>query len=159
MIRIIAAVDRKLGIAKHGFQPWNIPTDEQYFREQTSQYSAAVLMGSKTFEVIGHPLKDRKNYVLSREAVAASGAEVVHDLDDFLKNYKPDIWIIGGASVFAQALPYADELYITHIEADFGCDQFFPDFSQGFMHFNDEPPREENGFIFRYSVYTSTRTS
>lgn len=154
MIRFIVAVDRKLGMAKNGIQPWWIPADEKYFLDQTSQYGANVLMGSKTFEVIGHPLKDRHNYVASRDVVAAMGSEIVSDLDGFVRNWQQkDLWIIGGAAIFEQTLKYADELYVTHIEADFKCDVFFPKFSDSFMLFNEEGPSEDNGFIFRYSVY------
>ncbi|MDZ7744671.1 MAG: dihydrofolate reductase [Candidatus Saccharibacteria bacterium] len=157
MIRLIAAVDRNLGIAKHGFQPWNIPADEQYFRQQTTGH--AVLMGSKTYEVIGRPLPDRRNFVASFDAVAVNGAEVVNDVEAFLSKQQRDIWVIGGASIYEQALPYADELYLTHIEADFGCDKFFPQFQQQFMLFDEQPPMEENGFIYRYIVYTSNRSA
>lgn len=153
MIRLIAAVDRKRGIAKGGIQPWSVPNDEKYFLEQTSKWGGEVLMGSKTYEVIGHPLAERKNYVASRDAVAINGAEVVRDLDGFLKSFKRDLWVIGGAAVFEQTLAYADELYLTEIQADFGCDKFFPDFSASFMPFGEEPLQEQNGFIFKYVVY------
>lgn len=153
MIRMIAAIDRKRGIAKGGVQPWFIPGDDKYFVDQTSKFGAEVLMGSKTYQVIGHPLKDRRNFVVTREAAAVSGAEVVNDLEGFLKSFERDLWVVGGASIFEQALPFADELYLTHIEADFGCDQFFPDYTDSFMQFNEESLQEENGFIFKYTVF------
>ncbi len=153
MIRIIAAIDRKRGIAKSGIQPWFIPADEKYFLEQTSKWGGEVLMGSKTYEVIGHPLKDRKNYVASRDAAAVSGAELVSDIDGFLKSFNRDLWVVGGAAVFEAALPYADELYLTEIQADFGCDKFFPEFSGKFMPFGEEPLQEQNGFIYKFVVY------
>ena len=158
MIRLIAAVDNKRGIAKHGFQPWHIPNDEKYFLDQTSKWGGEVLMGSKTYEVIGHPLKDRKNYVASRDAASINGAEVVRDLENFLKTFERDLWVIGGASVFEQALPYADELYLTEIQADFGCDQFFPEFQAGFMPFGEEPLQEQNGFLYKYVIYTKRQS-
>ncbi|MFA6088201.1 dihydrofolate reductase [Mucilaginibacter sp.] len=154
MIRLIAAIDQKRGIAKGGVQPWNIPTDEKYFLEQTSKWGGEVLMGSKTYQVIGHPLPNRKNYVVTRDAVAVNGAEIVNDLDSFLKGFGRDLWIVGGASIFEQTLPYADELYLTKIEADFGCDQFFPDYDATFMPFGEDPLQTENGFIYKFCVYT-----
>lgn len=154
MIRLIAAIDQKRGIAKGGVQPWYIPTDEKYFLDQTSKWGGEVLMGSKTYEVIGHPLAGRKNYILSRDAISVNGGEVVSDLDVFLKGFGRDLWVIGGASVFEQALPYADELYITHIQADFGCDKFFPEFNETFMPFGEDELQTENGFIFQFCVYT-----
>ncbi len=154
MIRLIAAIDTKRGIAKGRLQPWYIPNDEKYFLEQTSKWGGEVLMGSKTYEVIGHPLANRKNYVVSRDAVTVNGAEIVSDLDGFLKSFERDLWVIGGASVFEQALPYADELYLTEIQADFGCDQFFPDFTASFMPFGEDSLQEQNGFIYKFAVYT-----
>lgn len=154
MIRLIAAIDNKRGIAKGGLQPWYIPNDEKYFLEQTSKWGGEVLMGSKTYEVIGHPLANRKNYVASSSAASVTGAEVVSDLQSFLKTFERDLWVIGGASIFEQALPYADELYLTEIQADFGCDQFFPEFQSAFMAFGEEALQEQNGFIYKYVVYT-----
>ncbi len=154
MIRLIAAIDTKRGISKGGIQPWSIPDDERYFLEQTSKWGGEVLMGSNTYGVIGHALKDRKNYVASRDAVAVNGAEVVTDLEAFLKAFQRDLWVIGGASVFEQALRYAEELYLTEIQADFACDKFFPDYASGFMPFGEEAIQEQNGFNFKFTVYT-----
>lgn len=154
MIRLIAAIDKKRGIAKGGLQPWHITKDEKYFLDQTSKWGGEVLMGQKTFEVIGHPLAGRKNYVATQHAAAINGAEVVSDLDAFLKSFQRDLWVIGGASIFEQSLPYADELYLTEIQADFGCDQFFPEFADKFMPFGEESLQEENGFLFKYVIYT-----
>jgi dihydrofolate reductase len=153
MIRLIAAVDRKQGIAKGGLQPWKIPSDEQYFKEKTAQFGGNILMGSKTFEVIGHPLSGRRNFVLTKDDFDDKGVELVRDLDDFLKNFKEDIWVIGGASVFEQTFASADEVYLTNIEADFGCDQFFPDLADNFELSEKSDLHEENGFVFIYCVY------
>lgn len=151
MIRLIAAIDQKQGIAKHGFQPWYIPADEQYFREQTMLYGAVVLMGRATFEVIGHPIKNRRNIVLSNQPLEVADVETAESLE--VLNTLSNVWIIGGASVFAQTIGKADELYLTHIDADFGCDQFFPDFRQHFRQVQSSAHQQENGFTFRYSVY------
>jgi dihydrofolate reductase len=154
MIRLISAIDQKRGIAKNGVQPWNIPADEQYFYEQTISHGAVVLMGQKTFEVIGHPLKERQNYVLSRHVHSGDGVIYIQDLDKFLHEQENDIWIIGGASLFEQGIVVADELYLTHIEADFGCDQFFPEYEHVFDLKQTSDLHTQNGFIFTYSVYT-----
>lgn len=153
MIRLIAAIDQKRGIAKGDVQPWFIPTDEKYFLEQTSKWGGEVLMGAKTYEIIGHPLSNRKNYVATSDAVMVNGAEIVSDLVEFLKGFGRDLWVIGGASIFEQALPYADELFLTEIQADFGCDKFFPEFNPTFMPFGGDEPQTENGFTFKFNIY------
>lgn len=152
MIRLIAAIDRKFGIAKHGFQPWNIPIDEHYFLEQTARHGGVVLMGKRTFEVISHPLKNRRNIVLSRQTGHIEGVEVSDDLHMTLSTLA-DVWIIGGASVFEQTLPHADELYLTRIDADFGCDQFFPNFEDRFKLVKKGDGQEQNGFNFRFEIW------
>lgn len=158
MNKLIVAADRKLGLAKQGFQPWFIPDDEQYFTDQTKKYGGHVLYGSRTYELslLRKPLEGRQNYLLTRNKAPVEGVEVVNDLDKFLKDFQDqDLWVIGGANVFAQVMQAgkADELYITHIEADFGCNQFFPEFDHGFKLAEKSDLHEENGFIYYYAKY------
>jgi dihydrofolate reductase len=160
MIRLLAAVDRKLGIAKSGILPWYIPEDEQYFTDQTKSLGGHVLTGAETFRKTYHggPLKDRRNYILTRDPAPIPGVTVVNDLEKFLKEFKePDLWVAGGAAVFKQVLDlgYAEMLYLTHIDADFGCDQFFPDYDKNdYVLTEQSEAREQNGFHFKYAVYT-----
>lgn len=156
MIRLIAAVDRKNGMAKHGGQPWYIPHDEKYFTEKTKGFGGETLIGSVTYRTFQGPLKDRKNFVLTRDSAPIEGVELVHNLEEFLENHKDkDLWVVGGANVYKQVidLGYADELYITHIDADFGCHQFFPDYKEAFELKEQSELHEENGFKFKYAVY------
>lgn len=156
MIRLIAAIDRKRGIAKHGFQPWSIPDDEQYFTKQTKSNGACVLIGNSTFKIFKNPLADRQNFVLSRDELNMKGVVRVHDLKEFLDELgDKDMWVAGGASVYAQVIDLgkADELYITHIDADFACDQFFPDFEDKFTKIEEGETQEQSGFKFTYTKY------
>ena len=157
MIRLIAAIDRKRGISKDGFQPWSIPDDEQFFTEQTQLHGGNILVGSTTFKMFHAPLSGRNNYVLTRDNTPVEGAELVHNLEKFLNDFQNrDLWIIGGANVYSQvmALGKADELYLTKIEADFGCNQFFPAYDEGFVLKEQSELHEQNGFIFSYCVYS-----
>jgi dihydrofolate reductase len=156
MIRFIVAVDQKLGMAKDGKQPWHLPTDEKYFLDETQKYGGVVVMGRSTFEVIGHPLKERRNIILSRKLQQAEGVEVVASLEEALR-IAPDVWVIGGASIFAQTLESADELYVTHIEADYGCDQFFPNFKDQFELASESQVHHENGVNFKFCIYKPRR--
>lgn len=156
MIRIIVAVDQKLGISKKGFQPWYIPEDELYFSRHTKLYGGNVLVGSTTFRTFQGSLADRTNYVATRHKEPVDGATIINDIKSFLEQANnQDIWVIGGAEVFEQALRsgMVDELYITHIEADFNCDKFFPSYSDSFTHRQQSNVQAQNGFKFSYAIY------
>lgn len=159
MIRLIVAYDRQQGIAKQGFQPWKIPEDETYFSEMTKSLGGTILIGSTTFKTLKGPLSGRKNYVLTTDNTEIEGVELVHDLSKFLKDFTDkDLWVVGGANVYGQVLELglADELYITKIEADFGCNQFFPAFGDAFKLIKQSDLHEQNGFIFKYEIYSKT---
>jgi dihydrofolate reductase len=153
MIRLIAAIDQKRGIAKNGRQPWRLPGDERYFKDQTARFGAKVLMGHTTFDVIRRPLPDRTNYVLSHDRLGSTGIVRVTDLDEFLQSSAEDIWVIGGAAVYEQTIRLADELYLTLIASDFGCDQFFPDYEQKFELVSQSPLQHEAGASYSYAIY------
>jgi dihydrofolate reductase len=155
MIRIIVAVDAKNGIAKQGVQPWSLPGDEAYFSRMTKSRGAKVLMGHRTFEVIGKPLANRRNIVVSNSAFPESGIEMVSDITGLLLNYtlEKDIWVIGGEKVYEQAIIMAKELYITKINTDFKCDQFFPAYESLFSCTYQSEMQEENGLTYCYTHY------
>lgn len=153
MIRHIVAIDQKRGIAKDGVQPWKLPGDEQYFSDMTKTDGAIVLMGRTTFEVIGRPLPGRQNFVATRKpGYEADGVTIVRNIEEFLEGH-PDVWIIGGAQIYAATLALADELYITEIEADFACDVFYPEFAAKFELVEAGEPQYENGLDYRYDRY------
>jgi len=159
MIRLIVAFDRQQGLAKQGIVPWNIPEDMAYFADKTKSGGGTILTGSTTFKTLKGPLPERKTYVLTSDEAPIEGVELVHNLAHFLKDYQATeqhLWVIGGANVFAQIIAdgLADEIYVTRIEADFGCNQFFPNFSEDFQLVSDSDLHEQNGFIFKYQVYT-----
>ena len=161
MIRLIAAIDRKRGLAKHGSLPWYIPEDEKYFTDQTKAYGGHVLTGGTTFRNTykAKPLVNRHNYILTHRDEPIEGAEVVHDLADFLKGFQDkDLWVAGGADVFEQIIQagQADELYLTHIDADFRCDRFFPVYEDAFRLVEQTKTREQNGFNFTYARYAKS---
>lgn len=156
MIRLIAAIDRQRGMAKHGFMPWKIPEDEQFFTDQTKLHGGHVLSGGKTFREAynSRPLADRQNYILTRDTTPIAGATVVNNLEQFLAGFSEDLWVAGGGQVFEEVirLNKADELVLTHIDADFGCDVIFPEYEK-FRLIDQSENREQNGFHFRYARY------
>lgn len=163
MIRLIAAIDRKRGLGKNGNMPWNIPEDAQYFSDQTKTHGGHVLTGGVTFRnnYKSRPLPGRHNYIMTRQAEDIPGATVIRsqaELRSLLKEFKgegKDMWVSGGAEVFQQIMDdgLADELYLTHIDADFGCDRFFPEYEDKFKLVEESEEREQNGFRFTYARY------
>lgn len=154
MIRFIAAVDSKLGIAgEHGI-PWQgkVPTDVAYFREKTSH--SDILMGYGVYIELKRPLSKRRNFVATSKVESLrEGFEKVTDARTFLQSVTEDMWNIGGALLFASTVDLADELYITQLDADFHCTKFFPEFHDQFILHSESPPHFENGITFRFQVW------
>jgi dihydrofolate reductase len=125
---IVALAENRV-IGAGGKIPWRLPEDMKFFREQTTGHT--VLMGRKTWDSLGRPLPNRRNMVLSRTLSPGEntlpGAIVVPDLET-VEKLPPtgDIWIIGGAEIYALALPRCAELLITHVTSSFSGDTFFP---------------------------------
>jgi dihydrofolate reductase len=130
-VSIIAALARNRAIGSGNGMPWRLPEDLKRFRRLTMGH--AVIMGRKTFESIGSPLAGRNNIVITRSpAWSPSGCVVVHSLEASLAavGESQDAFVIGGAQIYALALPLARRLYLTEIERDFEGDAFFPQFDR-----------------------------
>jgi dihydrofolate reductase len=156
MIRLIVACDEHQGISKDGSLPWSLPGDLAYFAQKTKLYGGQVLMGSVTYRSLPGPLKDRDNYVLTRSHGHIPGVNLIYDLELFLRDFQSrDLWIIGGADVFSQvmAADVVGEIYLTQIEADFSCTQFFPDIPDSFSLLNRSEAQNQNGLTFYYEIY------
>lgn len=131
MISIIAAVARNGVIGKDNKLPWKLPTDMRRFRSLTTGHP--VIMGRKTFESLGEPLKDRRNIVIASKIPACTSRYFrVTSLPEALAlanrlSPKPiEVFIIGGAMLFKEALLLADKMYLTLIHQDFEGDVYFP---------------------------------
>ena len=131
------AVADNLVIGKGNDLPWHLPEDLKHFKEIT--LGKTVVMGRKTFESIvkrlNKPLPGRKNVVITRQTdyKVPEGVLVFKSLDDaFNALSSEDLYIIGGAEIYKQALPLAKKLYMTHVSGSYQGDAFFPalDFSQ-----------------------------
>lgn len=152
MISAIGRKDRAIGFQNALL--WHIPEDFKYFKETTSGH--VVIMGENTYWSIGRPLPNRTNIILSIDPnFSPEGCLIVRSIEEALEKAKEveqeEIFIIGGASVYRQFLPFADRLYLTLVEGDFEADTFFPDYSE----FKKEIFRDEceNG-TFRFAFVT-----
>lgn len=134
MISIIAAVGKNLELGKKGDLCFRLKGDMKFFKETTMGHS--ILMGLTTWKSLPGKLPGREHYVLSfdPEEKLPEGVHVVTDLPKFLKKWQGNsdkLFIIGGASVYKQCLDYADEMFLTEVEAeDKEADVFFPNFDQ-----------------------------
>lgn len=152
MVSLIAAIDDKRGIGKQNKLPWHLHEDLVRFKEITKGHT--VIMGRNTFESIGKPLPDRKNIVITSDPqFRAEGVEIVNSVEDAFEKAKGDVFVIGGASIFSQTIGLADKLYITQVEGDFGCDTFFPDYSE-FRNETFIGAGQENGIKYKFLEFT-----
>ena len=127
-MKLILAADHDWAIGKDGGLLADIPEDMKFFRETTK--GAAVVMGRKTWDSLSvRPLPGRVNCVLSRSVKSLEGAEVFADTDSLLKFTEKldNVFVIGGAEVYRQLLPYCDEAFVTRIYENFHGDVFFED--------------------------------
>lgn len=124
-IHLIAAVAQNNVIGKDGQIPWNIPADLQHFKELTMGHT--VIMGRHTYESIGRPLPGRQNIVVTSTIDDIAGCRIARSLPEALTMAESEeIFIIGGARLYAEALPLADRLDLTLVDAAPEGDTFFP---------------------------------
>ncbi|KKW32412.1 MAG: Dihydrofolate reductase [Parcubacteria group bacterium GW2011_GWA1_53_13] len=142
-VSMIAAVGRNRELGLGNGLLWHIPEDLKRFKALTLGHP--VIMGRKTFESIGKPLPGRTNLVVSRSALSLEDA-----LAQAKKLDKEEVFIIGGAQIYEQALPYADRLYLTLIEDTKEADAFFPEYEKLFTKKVSEEPREYEGLQYRW---------
>jgi len=148
----VAAVDDKLGLARKGKIPWDIPSDRKYFRDHVE--NGPVLMGWKTYETNRlKPFGKGKNYVVTSEPRLVENVEVVHDPIEFVKNQHGALWVVGGGMIFKELIPYAHRLYITRVKGDYECDVFFPDVPSNFIKTESTNEMTENGHTFWYEIW------
>ena len=127
-LAIIAAVARNGIIGARNAMPWHLSPDLKRFRALTLGHR--VIMGRKTYQSLGKPLAGRENVVISSDPhFEAPGCRVVRSLADALAGatLPPPAFCIGGARLYAEALPLADEIHLTRIDADFEGDTRMPD--------------------------------
>ncbi len=132
IVSLIAALDRRRGIGKDNQLPWRLPADMKRFRELTMGHH--LIVGRKTYESIGKPLPGRTTIIVTRRSdFQAEGCDVVSSADEALAlartRGEQEVFVIGGAEIYAQTLAQADRLYLTLVEAEVAADTFFPTFA------------------------------
>ena len=162
---LIAAVARNGMIGKDGGMPWHLPADLQHFKRLTLGHP--ILMGRRTWDSLGRPLPGRRSIVISRQpGWQAAGAEHAESLAAALQRVSDDVsndalaFVIGGAQLYAQALPLADRLELTEIDHDFDGDTRFPDWDRSrFTETARESHVAPEGWAYHFVTYTATTAS
>ena len=128
-ISIIVAMARNRVIGADGGIPWHLPEELKRFKKLTLGHH--IVMGRKTWDSIGRLLPGRTTVIVTRQpGYHAPGAQVVHSLDDAIAACGADdeIFVIGGAELYAQALPRAGRLYLTTVDAEIAGDTIMPEY-------------------------------
>ena len=130
MLSLIVAVAQNGVIGDRNALLWHISEDLKHFKALTTGHP--VVMGRKTYESLGRPLPNRTNVVISRQEMEIPGCRVVHSLDEALALFPGDeeVFIIGGAQIYAEALPRADRFYLTRVFHDYEGDTRFPEWDE-----------------------------
>ena len=158
-LNLIFARARRGVIGHHNTLPWHLPEDLAHFKQTT--LGQPVVMGRKTWESLPpkfRPLPGRTNIVVTRQTNwEAEGAVVAHSIQEAISHCPTDaeVWVIGGAEVYAQAMPLATRAVVTEINADFEGDAFAPTFDATWQETTRSSHVAANGLA--YSLVTLTR--
>jgi len=165
MLSIIVAYDHNMAIAKENNLPWKISDDLKNFKKITQDKYIA--MGRKTFESIGKPLPNRKNIIITRDNdYTQEKCFILHSIQDILNfvESKPhyEIFIIGGAEIYKEFLPFVDRIYATEIDTEIkNADVFFPAWNKerfrklGKRKYTKD---DKNEFNFEFIIYEKLTT-
>ena len=158
-LTLVVAMDAQRGIGVDNTLPWRLPEDLAHFKRVTSGHP--IIMGRKTFDSIGRPLPNRRNIVITRNAEwRHAGADAVTSLEAALALAgDAEVFIIGGAQIFAAAMDMADKMIVTEIARTFACDTFFPPLDpQAWRETARETHHSEaNGFDYAFVTYIKAR--
>jgi dihydrofolate reductase len=150
-LEIIAALTKTHIIGQNGKLPWNIPADMKHFKEITT--GQAVIMGKNTWESLPEkfrPLPNRTNIVISKTLEKANGAIISKTLEEGIKEANKTgkrAIIIGGAQLYASAMPIANILHLSWVKKEYSGDTYFPKFNENEWNITDE--KDCGDFIYK----------
>ena len=155
-ISIIACVGRNLELGKKNDLIWHLPNDLKYFCNVTS--GKTVVMGRRTFDSLPGVLPKRRNIVLQMpNEEMIEGVEIFNDIPSIIDNIKneEEVFIIGGASIYKQFLPYANKLYLTEVDEEcLDAEVYFPKFNKDDYSIEVVGNNEDNGIKYQFVIYT-----
>ncbi|MDQ4139079.1 MAG: dihydrofolate reductase [Bacteroidota bacterium] len=162
MIASIFAMSENKVIGNNNQLPWHLPADLKYFKSLT--LSHPIIMGRKTFESIGKPLPQRTSVIVTRQKdYTQSDCIVVNSVPaaiDTAQKINNNIFIIGGAEILKQALPYIDTMYLTLIHEKFTGDTFYPEINpEDWQEVSRQDFKPDERNIYAYSFIKLQRHS
>jgi dihydrofolate reductase len=163
IVSLIVAMDEKRGIGKDNQLPWHLPSDLKRFKSLTMGHF--LIMGRKTFEAIGKPLKGRVTIVLTRKKdYKPPSCIIAHSLMEAIELAKAsketEVFIIGGGEIFRQANVLAEKIYLTRVHSDVDADVFFPEIDLRRWKSSPvdfQPPTDGEEFASEFVILTRNR--
>ena len=164
ILSLIAAMARNRVIGRDNDLPWRLPADFRRFKQLTMGH--VLIVGRRTYESVGNPLPGRTFIVITRQLdYTPAGILVAHSLDEALaiarRQGGPDeVFVGGGAGIYAEALPRAHRLYLTRLDQDFAGDTFFPPFDEARWRLVSEEPHDAGDgadYPWRFQLYEQSQ--
>jgi dihydrofolate reductase len=154
-LNLIVAYARNRTIGQDNTLPWKLPSDLAFFKRTTM--GCPIIMGRKTWQSIGRPLPGRLNVVVTRDASAHfEGAQCVQSIGQALAltQHMPEVFIIGGAQLYADTLPHVDRILATEIDQDIAGDATFAKLDdKQWRETSRQPQPEESGLTYSFVTY------
>jgi dihydrofolate reductase len=160
VLKILVAFDENRVIGKNNTLIWHLPADLKRFKTLTTGH--VIIMGRKTFESIGKPLPNRTTIVISRQAdLKIEGAIIAHSVEEAILKAKSitreDIFIVGGAEIYALSLALADQILVTQLHDIFDGDAYFPEIPSESWEVTEKErgiTDEKNAYQYSYITYS-----
>ena len=158
IVSIVVAISENHAIGKDNKLLWYLPRDLKHFKEITTGHT--IIIGRKTYDSVGKPLPNRRNIVITRKNIAIEGCEVVNSVEAALALCKDEaeVFIVGGAEIYQQAMHLTDRIYLTIVHAKFEADAYFPEIKEDIwieVERDDHEPDDRN--LLPYSFITLER--
>ncbi len=158
VISIVVAISSNYAIGKDNKLLWNLPNDLQHFKNIVD--GGCVVMGHKTFESIKSPIPNCRNIVITRQDITIEGCEVVKSIEEAIALCKTEdeVFIVGGAEIYRQAMHLTDRIYLTIVHHSFDADTFFPEIDyKDWKEAAREDHETDEKHAFSYSFITLER--
>jgi dihydrofolate reductase len=153
IVSIVVAVAQNNAIGKDNKLLWHLPKDLKHFKEITT--GGTVIMGRKTYDSVGRPLPNRRNIIITRQQIEIAGCEVVNSVEAALDlcRDEAEVFIVGGAEIYKQAMPLTDRIFLTIVHENFEADTYFPEIKEDIWKQTDRQdyePDEKNPLPYSF---------